>query len=394
MDLLGAAPRELEGDPFADRPAVGLGHVLLDGQAAALEVGDAPRQHLRLDHPVVGRRVDPDELLGGAVELEGAESDPDHRGQLRLVGQAGGQVGAERREGVVHQDVVGGDRPVEGLGGGGLDRGGEDAHEGDQGQPDHQGGGGGGGAARVAHGVLAGQGAGQPERLGERPADQPGQRPGDQRAEDGHAEEHDHRARGDVDQPVALVLEQPGQQQGDPDEGHEHAEHDPALAEVGGRERGLGLEGGHGRDPGRLAGRQQRRQQGDDDADGQRHDHRAPEEHGAGGRQVEVEDPGEQRLEAVGDQHPEAEADQGGDHGDDQRLEQHRGHHLAPAGPQAAQQGQLAGPLGDDDGEGVEDQERAHQQGHEGEGEQRGRQEAAEGVVDGAWPRPRTAPRR
>src|SRR5215207_8770020 len=103
----------------------------------------------------------------------------------------------------------------------------------------------------------------------------------------------------------------------------------------------------------------------------------------AGGRDVGPEEGAQQRLQAAGDQHPEAEADQRCDQGDDHRLEQHRVHHLAAAGPQAAQQGQLAGALGDDDGEGVEDQEGAHQQGHEGEGEQRGAEEPPDGVVDG-----------
>ena len=198
----------------------------------------------------------------------------------------------------------------------------------------------------------------------------------------------------DVDQPVALVLEQAGQQRGHADEGDQHAEHDPALAEAGRGERRLRLEGGHRRHPGRLEGRQQRRQHGHDDADQQRHDHRAGLELDAGGGDVGAEDRAEQGLEAAGDQHAEAEADQRGHHGDDQRLEQHRGHHLAAAGPQAAQQGQLAGALGDDDGEGVEDQERAHQQGHEGEGEQRRAQEPADGVVDRRRPGPRPAPRR
>src|SRR4029450_8003214 len=84
-----------------------------------------------------------------------------------------------------------------------------------------------------------------------------------------------------------------------------------------------------------------------------------------------------------GDQHAQTQADQRGHQGNDHRLDQDRPHHLAAAGPQAAQQGQLAGALGDDDGEGVEDQEPADQQGHEGEGQQRGGQEAPEGVVDG-----------
>ena len=54
---------------------------------------------------------------------------------------------------------------------------------------------------------------------------------------------------------------------------------------------------------------------------------------------------------------------------------EHRTEHLAPAGAHDPQQRQLPGPLAHDDREGVEDRERAHEQGDEGEDEQGGREE-------------------
>ena len=50
--------------------------------------------------------------------------------------------------------------------------------------------------------------------------------------------------------------------------------------------------------------------------------------------------------------------------------------HLAAAGADGPQQGQLTDPLGDDDGEGVVDDEDADEQGDEGEGQQEGVEEA------------------
>ena len=50
-----------------------------------------------------------------------------------------------------------------------------------------------------------------------------------------------------------------------------------------------------------------------------------------------------------------------------QGLEQQAAHHLAPGGADGPQQGDLAGPLGDDHRERVPDDERADEQGDAGE---------------------------
>ena len=272
---------------------------------AATSVRDAPARR----RP--GRR--PDGCLLAPLSFQGPKSHPGHRGQLAAARPALGGLGAERLEVVVHQDVVGRDRLLEGLGGRGLDRGGEDADEGDQGQPDHQGGGGGGGPPRVAHGVLAGQGAGQPERAGERPADHPGQRPGDQRARMATPKNTITAPEATLTSRLPSELEQPGQQQGHADGGDEHAEHDPALAEVGRGEGRLGLEGGDRRHPGRLAApaaappARSRRCR--------RPATRSPCAAGTGCRWPARSTPRNRlssALQAVGDQHAEAEADQRG----------------------------------------------------------------------------------
>ena len=55
-----------------------------------------------------------------------------------------------------------------------------------------------------------------------------------------------------------------------------------------------------------------------------------------------------------------------------------RGQDLAPVGAERPQHRELAGPLGDGDREGVEDQERGDEQGDPGEDQQRRLQEADE----------------
>ena len=79
------------------------------------------------------------------------------------------------------------------------------------------------------------------------------------------------------------------------------------------------------------------------------------------GRDVEAER-AEQRLEPDGEADARDEADGRRDEADEHRLEQHRAEHLALPGADGAQQRELAAALGDDDREGVEDDERADEQ--------------------------------
>ena len=90
----------------------------------------------------------------------------------------------------------------------------------------------------------------------------------------------------------------------------------------------------------------------------------------AAGRQLEPEggeEPGETGRRRDARRQPEHDADDA----DDERLGQHGGEHVATPGADEAQQRQLAGALGHGDREGVEDDERADEHGHEGEREER-----------------------
>jgi hypothetical protein len=68
-------------------------------------------------------------------------------------------------------------------------------------------------------------------------------------------------------------------------------------------------------------------------------------------------------------------------HPDDQRLQHHGAQHLAARGAHRPQQGELPRALRDGDREGVEDDERTHEQRDAGEHEQQRVQEA-EAVLD------------
>ncbi len=70
------------------------------------------------------------------------------------------------------------------------------------------------------------------------------------------------------------------------------------------------------------------------------------------------------------------EADGRGDEPDDDGLEQHRPEHLTAAGTDGPHQRHLLAALGDEDREGVVDDERADEQGDDGEDQQEGVEEA------------------
>jgi hypothetical protein len=84
------------------------------------------------------------------------------------------------------------------------------------------------------------------------------------------------------------------------------------------------------------------------------------------------------RPEQRGDPEASEQAQGCGPQPDHQGLHQHRGEHLAAAGAQRPQQRQLPGPLGDQDREGVEDEEDADKQRHAREAKQEEAEEAQE----------------
>ena len=78
----------------------------------------------------------------------------------------------------------------------------------------------------------------------------------------------------------------------------------------------------------------------------------------------------EEGLETDCDDEAEADAEDGGQRSDDQRLDHDGGGDLGPARTEGAQESELAGALPDDDGERVVDEEGGHEQGDGGEAEQ------------------------
>ena len=84
--------------------------------------------------------------------------------------------------------------------------------------------------------------------------------------------------------------------------------------------------------------------------DGERDDHRARREHAVCGRQLDTES-AEERLDPLGQQHAETEADERGEQPDDERLEDHRAEDLPPRGADRPQRRELARALRDGDRE-------------------------------------------
>ena len=81
------------------------------------------------------------------------------------------------------------------------------------------------------------------------------------------------------------------------------------------------------------------------------------------------------------EEHAHGDADERRQHADDDRFAEHLAHHLALAGADRAQQRHLARALGDDDREGVVDDDGADDQGDERE-DQQGDVEEAELLLD------------
>ena len=81
----------------------------------------------------------------------------------------------------------------------------------------------------------------------------------------------------------------------------------------------------------------------------------------AGLRQRQVERR-EQLVQPLGQQEPEPEPDDRGEHADDQRLEQHRHADLPARRTERPERRELARPLGDGDRHRVEDDEGAHEE--------------------------------
>ena len=147
----------------------------------------------------------------------------------------------------------------------------------------------------------------------------------------------------------------------------------PALAECAGEP---GLRQGRAladsrdrRDPRGASGRDDAGEQRDSGAEQERDDDRVRRDHRRCLRQLDA-GRAEQGDEALRDPDPEHESDHGRDEPDHEALDLHGPHDLLARGAERAQRGVLTRPLGDRDRQGVEDHERAHEQGDEAEREQ------------------------
>ena len=193
----------------------------------------------------------------------------------------------------------------------------------------------------------------------------------DEEGTEAHPDEHAGRAQALAEQPVDHRREA----QDGHDQGAERAEaREPAL----GQRRALT----HRRD--RLHTRRpergpEARDEGDEDADEQRDDHRPRREHEAAVRQREAD--GVEELEqALRQQKAEEQPDDRGERADDERLDDDRAQHLAPAGAERAQRRELARALRDRDRQRVRDHEAADEERDPAEREQEAAQEGDEGV--------------
>ena len=124
----------------------------------------------------------------------------------------------------------------------------------------------------------------------------------------------------------------------------------------------------------RLAGSDAREQR-DDRAQEERDDDRARLDDRPGVGEVDAERD-EQGVHALGDADAEDQPDERGQQADHEAFDLHRAQDLLARGAEGPQGGELAGPLGDRDRQGVEDHERAHEQRDAAEAEQEDPDEA------------------
>ncbi len=266
-------------------------------------------------------------------------------------------------------DVVRADRLVEFLGGGGHHRGADHRQAGDQREADHQRGGGGAGAARVAQGVALGEAAHGPEGPQHHTGEHPHHTRGEQRADHDEADEGEDDAQAQPHRSGSGLLGGRGEEEPRAaDAGEDQAEDgtdDTGLLVAG----GAGLaQGGHRGDLAGPAGRDERGDDGDDDTEEDADDRGGPGDGQIVRRQVHAHLPHELH-ESDGQAHARADAQHRAHDTEEECLDDHGLEDLAAVGADGAHQADLAGALGDQHREGVEDQEDADEEGDAGEAE-------------------------
>ena len=240
----------------------------------------------------------------------------------------------------------------------------------DEGETDHERGRGGGGPRRVARRVAAGQPAGGAAEAPCGGAHDRREWPHQAAGDHDHAEAEPQGAETDEDHRLAqgAHADRAGERECRADHDNRHRDRRPAGAEPGREDRSL-TQGVDRCDPGGPPGRREAGDQGDDDAQRERHDDRAGFDHGRCLREVDTERLKE-AVEALREREAAYEADDRGEHPHDQALGQHRALDLAARSAERSQGGELAEALGERDRQRVEDHERAHAESDEPEPEQ------------------------
>ena len=238
------------------------------------------------------------------------------------------------------------------------------AEGGDQRESDHQRGGRRRRASPVPLCVLHRQHPGGTEQATDRPAEHADHRSADRGGQDRHAHEHEegaqpHQAGG---LPGPADARQP-EGQTDRAECAEHGADQEAPAQGARGQRHVVAHRRHRRDLGRPPARGTTPTATvTSDADDVGQDDRARQHDERPGLEVDAQCL-EEALEPQGEQHAEGESQRPADDAGRQGLEHDGARDLPPTRPERAQQRQLAGALGDQHRERVEDDERADEQG-------------------------------
>ena len=263
-----------------------------------------------------------------------------------------------------------------------LQPGGEDRHERDERDADHERRRRDGRARRVAGRVLAREAAADAGEALQRRADDRRDRPHELRAEQRDAEEDRHRAAAERRRGAAArrAAEEAVRDDARAGEAQQRRRDEPAAAGL--RRGGEPLaQRRDRRDARRAQRRDDARDDRHDDADEQRHDDRARRDDRVGGGQVGADRRRTARAAPGTSSQAAEQPEQRRDQADDGRLEHDRAQDLAARRAEHPQQRELARALRDRDRERVVDDERADEQRDPAEDEQR-RAEEAELVLE------------
>ena len=366
----------------ADRHRVADPDVVVVGEVAA---DDRVRRPERREDRVIAVAPVEDVCLSDRVRLDAADlgavavhqtrvgaNARDHLGRgRRREGVPGG--GDERRVAVERgHDVVGDDLLLDRFAVRRLHPVRERRDEGDERDPDHQRRGRRGRSSGVANRVSARQATRDAAGASSRQPDDPRDRPHEPRREHRDAEEQQEHATRDREQPITrveLVREHRAREREQRDDDEDPGDPRREAVKAPLRERRTLTHRGDRRHARRPDRGEEPGEERDAHPDDERHHHGPGREDAICRREVGTQAL-EQRLDPFGEEHAEREPDERREQPDDERLEDHRPEYLPPGRADRPQRRELTRPLSDGDREGVEDDERAHEERDAGEREQ------------------------